>query len=106
MYVVSLILATASNFYKPWLGLLTKEAESLQADLQRCKAVWLQTNLKEGVHLALDGLQGSMPSTVVSWKGIEGFTAVVLEAYLQAAKASVNSICRMSLLPMASFNCE
>lgn len=104
VYVVALILAATLNFYKPWLRLASKEAESLQADLERCKAAWLQTNLKEGVHLALDGLQGSVPSTVVSWKRIEGFAAVALEAYLQAAKATMHSICRMSLLPMAPFN--
>eukprot|EP00250_Pteridium_aquilinum_P012087 c20502_g1_i1 orf=208-2220(+) len=104
VYVVALTLATASNFYKPWLRTASKEAESLLADLARCKAVWLQTDLKEGVRLALDGLEGSVPSSVLLWKGIEGFAAAALEAYLQAGNASVHSVCRMSLLPIAPFN--
>ncbi|MCO5582417.1 hypothetical protein L7F22_036311 [Adiantum nelumboides] len=105
VYVVALILAATSNFYKRWLHVATKTGESLQADLERCRAVWMETNLKEGVCLALNGLSDSMPTSVVSWKGIEGFPTVVLEAYQQAARAPVQSICKISLLPMAVFSC-
>ncbi|KAI5083141.1 hypothetical protein GOP47_0002884 [Adiantum capillus-veneris] len=105
IYIVALILAATSNVYKAWLQVATKKGESLCADLERCKAVWLETDLKEGVRLALDGLEGFIPTSVVSWKGIERFSGVALEAYLQAASTSDDSICEICLLPMASFSC-
>lgn len=106
IYVVVLVLAATSNVYKPWLQVATKKGESLQTDLERCRAVWLETNLKEGVQLALDGLEGLMPTSVmVPWKGVEQFSSVALEACVQAAsaRASLHSMCNICLLPMAPF---
>lgn len=108
IYVVVLVLAATSNVYKPWLQVAVKKGKSLQTDLERCRAVWLESNLKEGVQLALDGLEGSMPtSVIVPWKGIEQFSSVALEACIQAAaaraRASLHSMCKICLLPMAPF---
>lgn len=106
IYVVALILATASNFYKPWLAAAAKEGESLKESLERCKAAWLQTDLKEAVRFALCGLEGLLPSSLVPWKGIEGFATIAHRAYIQAANVSSpsHSICGLSLLPFLPFS--
>ncbi|KAH7373621.1 hypothetical protein KP509_17G065500 [Ceratopteris richardii] len=105
VYIVALILAVTLNLYKPWLEVAEKEAENVLTDLKRCQTVWLDTNLKAGVRLALSELQGSIPTSVVSWQGIELFATVALEAYIEAASTSVQYICKISLLPIAPFSC-
>lgn len=106
IYVVALILATASNFYKPWLAVAAKEGEGLKESLERCKAAWLQTDLKEAVRFALCGLEGLLPSSLVPWKGIVGFATIAHRAYIQAANVSSpsHSVCGLSLLPFLPFS--
>jgi hypothetical protein len=103
--VVSLILASTLNICKSWLKVGSNEIDSVLASLQCCRDTWLQTNLKEAVQFSLEDLKGFLPSSLVSWNGIEKFPSAAQNACTQAPGYS-DPICRLSLLPLLPFTGE
>lgn len=110
IYAVSLIFESTLTLYRPWLAIAVKEGQNAQASLERCKTAWVGTGLEEAVCLALCELGSLLPSSVLSWKDIEGCATIAHCAAMQAGSLVTNHepfppLCGLSLVPLPLFSC-